>query len=95
MSAPKLLLFNRLDINLAADKAHCGKGTPLQNVFEGLAKSSQTENVTPREIRTIWFLKKKDKISDAEFNFALQFLAIGTISQSPKDFNVSTEAVTF
>lgn len=72
-----------------------GKNTPLQNVIEGLSKSSQTENVTPREIRTIWFLKKKDKISDAEFNFALQFLAIGTISQNPKDFNVNSEAVAF
>ncbi|MGI8640346.1 MAG: FHA domain-containing protein [Pyrinomonadaceae bacterium] len=72
-----------------------GKNTPLQNVIEGLSKSSQTENVTPREIRTIWFLKKKDKISDAEFNFALQFLAIGAISQSPKDFNVISEAVAF
>ena len=72
-----------------------GGGTPLQNVLEGLSKSSQTENVTPREIRTVWFLKKKDKISDAEFNFALQFLAIGTISQNPKNFNVNAEALTF
>ena len=76
-------------------RSQTGKNTPLQNVIEGLSKSSQTENVTPREIRTVWFLKKKDKISDAEFNFALQFLAIGTISQNPKDFNVNAEAISF
>ncbi len=76
-------------------RKQAGSNTPLQNVIEGLSKSSQTENVTPREIRTIWFLKKKDKISDAEFNFALQFLAVGTISQNPKDFNVNSEAVSF
>ena len=72
-----------------------GGNTPLQNVIEGLSKSSQSENITPREIRTIWFLKKKDKISDAEFNFALQFLAIGIISQNPKDFNVAADALAF
>ena len=76
-------------------RKQAGNNSPLQNVIEGLSKSSQTENVTPREIRTIWFLKKKDKISDAEFNFALQFLAIGTISQNPKDFNVNSEEVNF
>ncbi len=76
-------------------RKQAGSNTPLQNVIEGLSKSSQTENVTPREIRTVWFLKKKDKISDAEFNFALQFLAIGIISQNPKDFNIATEAVNF
>ena len=72
-----------------------GGNTALQNVIEGLSKSSQSENVTPREIRTIWFLKKKDKLTDAEFNFALQFLAIGIISQNPKDFNIGSEPITF
>ncbi len=97
-------LKGTLDNNLADDnlliiagyaRKQAGNNTPLQNIIEGLSKSSQTENVTPREIRTIWFLKKKDKISDAEFNFALQFLAIGTISQNPKNFNVSAEALAF
>ncbi len=90
-------LKGTLDNNLADDnlliiagyaRKQSGRNTPLQNIIEGLSKSSQTENVTPREIRTIWFLKKKDKISDAEYNFALQFLAIGIISQNPKDFNI-------
>ncbi len=97
-------LKGNLDNNLADDnlliiagyaRKQAGSNTPLQNIIEGLAKSSQTENVTPREIRTIWFLKKRDKISDAEFNFALQFLAIGTISQNPKDFNVAADSLTF
>ena len=97
-------LKGTLDNNLADDnlliiagyaRKQGGSNTPLQNVIEGLSKSSQTENVTPREIRTIWFLKKKDKLSDAEYNFALQFLAIGIISQNPKDFNVSADNLTF
>ncbi len=77
------------------ERSQSGKNAPLQNVIEGLSKSSQTENIAPREIRTIWFLKKKDKISDAEYNFALQFLAIGIISQNPKDFNVAAEPIVF
>ncbi len=76
-------------------RKQAGNNTPLQNVIEGLSKSAQSENVMPREIRTIWFLKKKDKLSDAEFNFALQFLAIGIISQNPKDYNVNSDALTF
>ena len=48
-----------------------------------------------RRIRTIWFLHDNKKISDAQYNFAVQFLAIGAIMQNPKDFNVQTEAVIF
>ena len=48
-----------------------------------------------RRIRTIWFLHDNKKISDAQYNFALQFLAIGTITQNPKDFSVQSEAVIF
>ena len=46
-----------------------------------------------REVRTIWFLHKNGKITDAEFGMALRFLAIGTISQNPADFGVNAEAL--
>jgi hypothetical protein len=46
-------------------------------------------------MRTIWFLKKQGKISDSEYQFALRFLAIGTIMQNPKDFGVESPAVIF
>jgi hypothetical protein len=45
--------------------------------------------------RTIWYLREKGKLSDAQYEFALRFLAVGIISQNPKDFNVETDAVVF
>jgi len=91
------LANNLADDNLmmvaAYNQGKAGKFKDLRNVLEALAKKNP--NVSPREIRTIWFLKQQDKITDAEFEFALRFLVIGTITQNPKDFNVNAEAVIF
>ncbi len=87
------LANDNLLIIAAYERGAAGKPRSLQSTLEAISK--QTQNVSPREIRTIWFLKEKGKITDAEFNFALQFIAIGAITQNPKDFNVNTEAVTF
>lgn len=65
----------------------------LRNVLEALALKNP--GTSPREIRTIWFLKKQNRLTDAEFEFALRFLAVGTIAQNPKDFGVNAEAVVF
>lgn len=94
----KVALDNKLaDDNLliiaAYERGAAGKPRSLQSALEAVSKQSQ--NVSPREIRTIWFLKEKGKITDAEFNFAVQFLAIGAMTQNPKDFNVNAEAITF
>lgn len=75
------------------ERGAAGKPRALQSIIEALGKT--TDNASAREIRTIWFLKDKGKITDAEFEFALRFLAIGTISQNPSNFNVNAEAVTF
>lgn len=75
------------------DRGAAGKPRALQSIIEALGKT--TDNASAREIRTIWFLKDKGKITDAEFEFALRFLAIGTISQNPSNFNVNAEAVNF
>ncbi len=98
LSDLKVTLDNKLaDDNLliiaAFERGAAGKPRSLQSTLEALSK--QTQNVSPREIRTIWFLREKDKITDAEFNFALQFIAIGAIMQNPKDFNVNADAVIF
>lgn len=98
LSDLKITLDNKLaDDNLmiiaAYERGAAGSPRSLQSTLEGLSK--KTQNVSPREIRTIWFLKNAGKITDAEFNFALQFIAIGAIMQNPKDFNVNTDAVTF
>ena len=87
------LANDNLMIIAAYERGAAGKSRSLQSTLEALSKT--TQNVSPREIRTIWFLKDKGKITDAEFNFALQFLAIGAITQNPKDFNVNSDAVTF
>jgi hypothetical protein len=94
----KIALDNKLaDDNLLiiADYEQGAAGRPrdLRNTLEALAK--KTQSVSPREIRTVWFLKQSGKISDAEFEFALRFLAIGAIMQNPKDFDINTEAVIF
>jgi pSer/pThr/pTyr-binding forkhead associated (FHA) protein len=60
-----------------------------------LAEETQKTPASSRQIRTIWFLKDNNKITDAQFEFALRFLAIGTITQNPKDFSVNEEAVLF
>jgi hypothetical protein len=94
----RVILANNLaDDNLmmvaAYNQGKAGKTKDLRNSLEALAKKNPS--VSPREIRTIWFLKKQGKISDAEYEFALRFLAIGTIAQNPKDFGVNAEAVVF
>jgi hypothetical protein len=48
---------------------------------------------TPHSVRTIWFLHEKQKISDAEYDFAVTFLAVGTILQSPRDFGVNCDSL--
>jgi FHA domain len=60
-----------------------------------LAQATKGSQVSARQIRTIWFLKETGKISDAQFELAIRFLAIGTISQNPKDFGVSEEPLIF
>jgi pSer/pThr/pTyr-binding forkhead associated (FHA) protein len=91
------LANNLADDNLlmiaAYDQGKAGKFKDLRNSLEALAKKNPSVN--PREIRTIWFLKRQGKITDSEYEFALRFLAIGTITQNPKDFNVNAEAVIF
>ena len=91
------LANNLADDNLlmiaSYDRGKAGKFNDLRNTLEALAKKNPS--VSPREIRTIWFLKKQGKITDAEYEFVLRFLAIGTIAQNPKDFGVNAEAVVF
>ncbi len=69
-----------------------GQFLEMRNAMEQL--SSKYPAVSSRQIRTIWFLRDKGKLSDSEFEFALRFLAVGTITQNPGLFGVSAEAVT-
>jgi len=67
-----------------------GEFMRMRNMLQDLANKSPQSS---REIRSIWFLQKNGKISQAEFENALTFLAIGTIAQNPKDFGVNAEGL--
>ena len=76
----------------AYEQGAAGKTLEMRNMLQGLTDQFPESS---RRIRTIWFLKDNNKISDSQFEFALRFLAVGTISQNPKDFGVNAEAVKF
>lgn len=74
----------------AYDQGAAGETMKLRNMLQELANKSSASS---REIRTIWFLQKNGSITQAEFEKALTFLAIGTIAQNPKEFGVNAEAL--
>lgn len=76
----------------AYDQGQAGEFMKMRNMLQDLANKSTESS---RTVRTIWFLQKNNKISAGEFEFALRFLAIGTLTQNPKDFGVNTEALVF
>lgn len=76
----------------AYEQGAAGQTLEMRNMLQGLTDKFPESS---RRIRTIWFLKDNGKISDSQFDFALRFLAVGTISQNPRDFGVNSEAVKF
>ncbi|HXF43788.1 MAG TPA: FHA domain-containing protein [Pyrinomonadaceae bacterium] len=74
----------------AYDQGERGETTKLRDTLQKLANETSESS---RTIRTIWFLKKRGLITDAEFNFAIDFIAIGAITQNPQAFGVNTEAL--
>ncbi|MGD9562205.1 MAG: FHA domain-containing protein [Pyrinomonadaceae bacterium] len=74
----------------AYDHGVAGETMKMRNMLQGLAAKSSEG---PRTIRSIWFLEKNGKITAAEYERALTFLAIGTIGQNPKEFGVNAEAL--
>jgi hypothetical protein len=93
----KITLGNELaDDNLliiaAYDQGERGENRAMRNTVEVLSKEP---GVDVRRARSIWYVREKGKLSDAQYEFALRFLAIGAIAQNPKDFGVETEPVVF
>jgi hypothetical protein len=72
-------------------QGEAGEFLRMRNMLQQL--SNQYPETT-RVIRTIWFLQQNQKITAAEFDNALTFLAIGTITQNPKAFGVNAKALT-
>ncbi len=87
------LANDNLLVIAAFDQGVAGQNLVMRDMLARLTK--EFPNKSSREIRTIWFLKENGKISESQFEFALRFLAIGTITQNPKDFNVQAEGLTF
>lgn len=72
----------------AFDQGQRGDFMGLRNMLQDLATKFPESS---RAIRSIWFLQKQNKINSSEFDFAVQFIAIGAISQNPKDFGISAD----
>lgn len=72
-----------------------GKAGNLREMRDMVAKLSDQTTTSSRIIRTIWYLHDNGKITDAQYERALRFVAIGTIAQNPPDFDVNSEAMVF
>ena len=77
----------------AFDQGVAGRNLAMRDTVASLARKNP--NVSSRQIRTIWFLRDKGKLTNAQFEFVLRFLAIGAITQNPKAFNVNSQALAF
>ncbi len=75
----------------AYSEGKAGDTLKMRDRIAGIAKKNQT--ASPREIRTIWFLRDNGSISEDQYNLAVSFLAIGTIMQNPKAFGVNAKEV--
>src|SRR5829696_5587866 len=69
----------------AYDQGEAGDFLKMRNMLQDLSNKFPDSS---RSIRTIWFLQQNGKITQSEFDTAVTFLAIGTISQNPKAFGV-------
>lgn len=76
----------------AYEQGAAGEFLKMRNMLQGLTNEFPDSS---RAIRTIWFLHSKKKISESDFDRALTFLAIGTVSQAPKEFGINAEALNF
>ena len=72
----------------AFDQGAAGDTMKMRNMLQKLANETSESS---RTIRTIWYLQKSGNITQAEFDRALAFLAVGTIAQNPKEFGVNAE----
>lgn len=74
----------------AYEQGVAGDFLKMRNMLE---KLSNKYPESTRAIRTIWFLEKNQLLSAGDFDRALTFLAIGAITQNPRDFGVNAEAL--
>ena len=71
-------------------QGEAGEFLRMRNMLQSLSNQFPDSS---RAIRTIWFLEENKKITAAEFDAALTFLAIGAITQNPQAFGVNAKAL--
>ncbi len=64
------------------------EGNPPNAMRDRVAALTLTPGATAAAVRTIWFLHDNNKISENAFDFAVRFIAAGTILQNPSAFNL-------
>jgi hypothetical protein len=73
--------------NLLAIAAYA-EGNPPNAMRDRVANLTLTPGATAATVRTIWFLHDNGKISESTFDFAIRFIAAGTVLQNPSAFNL-------
>ncbi len=76
----------------AYEQGVAGETMKMRDLVVNLAGKENAPN--SREVRTVWYLKKQGKLSAPDYERVLDFLAIGTIAQNPKEFGVNAMALT-
>ncbi len=64
------------------------KSHPLLAIMRRIVKNPQTE-------RNIWFLREQGQINDDVYDFLINCLALGLISQNPKAYGINTPAFSY
>lgn len=87
---PDELASEALLMVAAYEQGAAGKTTQMRDLVEKLSKK---EDASSRTIKSIWYLEDSGNLSTQDFDRALTFLAVGTITQNPKDFGVNLDAL--
>lgn len=83
-----LVLGNELaNDNLLALAAY-SEGNPPNAMRDRVANLTLKPGAAAATVRTVWFLHDNGKLSDSAFDFAVRFIAAGTLLQNPADFNL-------
>jgi len=80
------------DLLIIAAQSNNTSGTTLRTTASGFGER-KTGNA--RTFRSIWFFKANGKLTDAQFDYALRYLAVGAITQNPREFNVQADKLVF
>lgn len=64
------------------------EGNPPNQMRDRVAALTLTPGATAGTVRTVWYLRDNNKLSESAFDFAVRFVAAGTLLQNPSAFNL-------